>query len=106
MYTQCAPYDSMRAAWAARKADSAMWLIMRNPATSMPRSLAVAMCWAAMSASVQCVATRTERTPSAYARFRSPIVPMPGSSKVVSRARVIAAATAVIQSPSVWLPGP
>ena len=59
-----------------------------------------------MSASVQCVATRTERTPSACARFRSPIVPIPGSSKVVSLARVTAPATAVIQSASVWLPGP
>ena len=91
----------MRTAWAASTAGSAMWLIMRNPATSMPRSRAVAMCWAAMSASVQWVATRTERTPSAWARFRSPVVPMPGSSKVVSRARVTAAATAVIQSASV-----
>jgi hypothetical protein len=33
-----------------------------------------------MSASVQWVGTRTERTPSAYVRFRLPIVPMQGSS--------------------------
>ena len=81
-----------------------MWLIMRNPATSMPSSLAVAMCCAAMSASVQCVATRTERTPSAYARFRSAIVPMPGSSSVVEPRLVTTAATAAIQSASAWLP--
>ena len=41
-----------------------MWAIMRNPETSMPSSRAVAMCWAATSASVAWVATRTERTPS------------------------------------------
>ena len=40
-----------------------MWLIIRKPDTSMPSSRAVAMCWAETSASVQWVATRTERTP-------------------------------------------
>ena len=42
-----------------------MWLIIRKPETSMPSSRAVAMCWAETSASVQWVATRTERTPRA-----------------------------------------
>ena len=41
----------------------AMWLIIRKPETSMPSSRAVAMCCAETSASVQWVATRTERTP-------------------------------------------
>ena len=41
----------------------AMWDIIRKPETSMPSSRAVAMCWAATSASVQCVAIRTDRTP-------------------------------------------
>jgi hypothetical protein len=39
-----------------------MWLIIKKPETSMPRSRAVWMCWAEMSASVQWVAIRTERT--------------------------------------------
>ncbi len=55
----------MSLAWQASSAGSARWDIIRNPATSMPRSRAAAMCWAEMSASVQWVATRTERTPSA-----------------------------------------
>ena len=65
---------------------SAMWLIIRNPETSMPSSRAVAMCWAETSASVQWVATRTDRTPSAWACLSSSMVPMPGSSSVVRRA--------------------
>ena len=44
---------------------------MRKPETSMPSSRAVAMCWAETSASVQWVATRTERTPRSWARLRS-----------------------------------
>ena len=56
------------------------------------------MCCAATSASVQWVAIRTERTPSENACLRSVIVPMPGSSSVVSRARVRVAATASIHS--------
>ena len=52
----------------------------------MPSSRAVAMCWAAMSASVQWVATRTERTPSVVGvPAGRAMVPMPGSSSVVSR---------------------
>ena len=34
------------------------------------------------------------------------MVPMPGSSSVVSRAREMFSAAASIQSQSVWLPGP
>ncbi len=52
-------------------------------------SLAQAMCWAAMSASVQWVATRTLVTPRSRAAFRSAMVPMPGRSSVVSRAFVM-----------------
>ncbi len=63
MYTQWAPSLSISLACWASGAGSFMWLIMRNPATSIPRSRALAMCWSAMSASVQWVATRTLRTP-------------------------------------------
>jgi hypothetical protein len=38
--------------------------IIKNPATSIPNSRAVEMCWSATSASVQWVATRTLRTPN------------------------------------------
>ncbi len=72
----------------------------------MPRSRASAMCWADTSASVQWVATRTEVTPSAWARRRSAAVPMPGSSSVVSRARSRTSAAASSHSQSVWAPGP
>ena len=64
------------------------------------------MCCAAMSASVQWVATRTERTPRSYARFRSWMVPMPGRRSVVSRAVVRFAAATSSHAQSVWLPGP
>ena len=83
-----------------------MWLIIRKPDTSMPSSRALAMCWAAMSPSVQWVATRTEVTPRSWARSRFSMVPMPGSSSVVSRAFLTTAATAPIHSSSVWAPGP
>ena len=83
-----------------------MWLIIRNPDTSIPSSRAAAMCCAATSASVQWVAIRTERTPSENACLRSVIVPMPGSSSVVSRARVSVAATASIHSSLRLLPAP
>lgn len=96
----------MSLACAASVFASAMWLIIRKPETSMPNSRAVAMCWADTSASVQCVATRTERTPSAYARLSSSMVPMPGSRSVVRRALVMCAAAVSIHSQSVWLPGP
>lgn len=44
------------------------------------------MCWAEMSASVQWVATRTERIPRDWACFRSCTVRMPGSSSGVGTA--------------------
>ncbi|MEY9995497.1 hypothetical protein ABIE67_007529 [Streptomyces sp. V4I8] len=96
----------MSLAWAASSAAGAMWLIIRKPETSMPRSRALAMCWAEMSASVQWVAMRTERTPRAWARSSSAIVPIPGRRRVVSTASSIASAAASIHSQSVWLPGP
>lgn len=83
-----------------------MWDIIRNPATSMPSSRAAAMCWAEMSASVQWVAMRTERMPSAWACSRSCTVPMPGSSRVVGIASRTASVTASIHSQSVWAPTP
>lgn len=95
----------MSAARPASVLASAMWLIIRNPDTSMPSSRAVAMCCAKTSASVQWVATRTERTPSAYVCLSSLMVPMPGSS-VVRRAFSMWAAAVSIHSQSVWLPGP
>ncbi len=71
-----------------------IWLIMRNPETSIPLLRAHSMCCRATSASVQWVATRTLLTPRSRARCRSSMVPMPGSSNVVSRARcTVAAAT-------------
>ena len=64
------------------------------------------MCWAETSASVQWVAIRTERMPSATARLSSAIVPTPGSSSEVGTARSIWAQAASIHSQSVWLPAP
>lgn len=93
----------MRTACFASSPAGAMWLIIRKPDTSMPSSRAVAMCCAETSASVQCVATRTERTPREYARFRSP---MPGNSKVVKRAFSMLSAAASIHSQSEFDPGP
>ncbi len=76
----------------ASSAGGARWAIIRKPATSMPSSRAVEMCWAETSASVQWVATRTERMPSSAARRRSAIVPTPGSNSVVGTAFCIARA--------------
>lgn len=64
------------------------------------------MCWAEMSASVQWVAIRTLVTPSARAALRSAMVPMPGTSSVVSRAVVSTSAAAAIQSASLAAPCP
>ena len=72
----------------------------------MPFSRAQEMCWAEMSASVQWVAIRTLVTPSALAAFRSAMVPMPGSSRVVSFAFVITSAAAAIHSASLAAPWP
>lgn len=83
-----------------------MWDIIRNPATSMPNSRAAAMCWAAMSASVQWVATRTERMPIRCACRRSCSVPMPASNSVVGTAWWVTSATASIYSQSVCAPTP
>jgi hypothetical protein len=80
--------------------------IIRNPETSIPSSRALPMCWIAMSASVACVATRTERTPRPCAFSSSAIVPMPGSSSVVRTAFSITSAAASIHSQSVLLPAP
>jgi hypothetical protein len=51
-----------------------MWLIIKKPETSIPRSLALAMCWAAMSASVQWVATRTDAGSVRYSSYRTSVV--------------------------------
>ena len=93
------------ACW-AKAAGSFMWLIIRKPATSMPRSRALPMCCSAMSASVQWVAIRTDWTPRLRARSRSWIVPMPGSSSVVSRQFVRTPATSSSHSQSVCAPKP
>ena len=42
---------------------SIIWLIIRKPDTSMPSVRAASICCFETSASVQCVAMRTERTP-------------------------------------------
>ena len=96
----------MSLACSASSVAGAMCAIMRNPDTSIPSSRAVSMCWAAMSASVAWVATRTERTPRSYARRSSCSVPMPGRSSVVSTASPATSAAAAIHSQSVLLPGP
>ena len=49
---------------------------------------------------------RTEVMPSSCARRKLSMVPMPGSSSVVSRACFTTAATAPIHSSSVCAPGP
>ena len=59
------------------------------------------MCCFAMSASVECVAMRTDVAPAACAASRSSIVPMPGSSSTVIFARVTLATAASIHSRSV-----
>jgi hypothetical protein len=59
-----------------------------------------------MSASVQCVAIRTDVTPASAAARRSATVPMPGSRSVVRRAEDTTSATAAIHSRSVWAPAP
>src|SRR6266508_3276835 len=64
-----------------------MWLIIRKPTAVIPCAAAQAMCCSAMSASVQCVATRATLAPSACARRRRASVPMPGSSSAAIRAR-------------------
>ena len=73
----------------------------------MPSSRAAAMCWAETSASVQWVATRTERTPRSQARLRScDRADARAGCSVVRRACVMFAAATSIHSQSVWLPGP
>ena len=59
------------------------------------------MCCFAMSASVECVAMRTDAAPAACAASRSSTVPMPGSSSTVILARVTLSAAASIHSRSV-----
>ena len=83
-----------------------MWLIIRKPTASMPSPRAYSMCCFEMSASVQCVATRTMRAPAWYAALRSCTVPMPGSSRVAIFACVTTSATASIHSRSVCAPKP
>ncbi len=83
-----------------------MCAIIRKPATSMSSPRAYSMCWREMSASVECVAIRTEVAPAACAASRSSTVPMPGMSSTVTRARVTTRATASIHSGSVWAPNP
>ena len=78
-----------------------MWLIIRNPTVSIPSSRAAAMWCAEMSASVQCVATRTTLAPARFAAASSRTVPIPGSTSVATRALLTAPATASIHSRSV-----
>ena len=54
----------------------------------MPSLRPCSMCCFAMSASVECVAMRTDAAPAACAASRSSTVPMPGSSSTVIFARV------------------
>ncbi len=78
-----------------------MWLIIRKPTVSMPSLRASPMCCSEVSASVQCVATRSVCTPSAWARRRSSTVPMPGSSSADTLACFICGTTAARYSSSV-----
>ncbi len=83
-----------------------MWLIIRNPIGSISCSAAHAMCCWAMSASVQCVATRATEAPSACAAFKSVSVPIPGSSSAAIRASCTAPAAASISAASGWAERP
>ena len=64
------------------------------------------MCCSATSASVQCVATRTVRTPQPSAILRSSTVPMPGSSSTDTLLCRIFGTTALRYSSSEWRPKP
>src|SRR3546814_19899101 len=63
-----APYPSMSKACCASASGSIIWLIIRKPETSMPRSRDIPICCFAKSASVHWVAPRTERHPRRGAR--------------------------------------
>ena len=75
-----------------------MCAIIRKPTASMPSSLVSAMCCAATSASVQCVAIRAMLTPYSFDLYRSSRVPMPGSSSTASFDFVTVSAATFIRS--------
>jgi hypothetical protein len=74
--------------------------IIRKPEVSMPSSQPTAMCWLAMSASVDIVASRMPVTPWSRAARMSSMVPMPGSSTAVRRALRTTSAAASIHARS------
>ena len=70
--------------------------IMRKPTVSMPRLRARPKCCTDTSASVQWVATRATRAPASWARCRSFMVPMPGTSSTAIWACVASSTAAEI----------
>ena len=66
----------------------------------MPSSRAAPKCWIDTSASVQWVAILATLAPTSCARFRSVIVPTPGSSSTAIRAALASSTAAAIRSNS------
>ncbi len=93
-------------AWAARSTGAALWLSMRKPTVSMPRSRAAPKCWIDTSASVQCVAIRATEAPAAWARLRWCTVPSPGSMSTAIFARVASSTAASMRRNSSTLEKP
>ena len=83
-----------------------VWLIIRKPTVSRPRSLARAKCCSEVSASVQCVAIRQMDPPLSWASRMSSLVPTPGSIRnailacfAVSAAILISSCSGVCEKP-------
>jgi len=95
-YTHWQPASTWMAACSASFSGETRWLSMRNPTVSRPRSRAAPKCWYEVSASVQCVATRTTVMPASLARLRSSTVPTPGSSRAAIFARLASSAAAAM----------
>ena len=94
-------FSSSAACWASVSGDTE-WAIIKKPTVSNPSSRANPKCWIEMSASVQCVATRTIETPmSRHARMSS-IVPMPGTIRAaIFACRAVSTATRIRSRSSV-----
>ena len=95
----------IRACFASTSGDC-VWLIIRNPTVSRPRSRPSAKCCSEISASVQCVAIRQIEPPLSWASRMSSFVPTPGSirnailaSFAVSAAILISSCSGVCEKP-------
>ena len=105
-YTHWQPASAMIRAWPASTSGGWEWAIIRNPTVSSPISRARPKCWMEMSASVQCVATRTIDTPRSAHALMSSFVPSPGSisaailaRRAVSTAAFISTRSSVFEKP-------